>query len=201
MRLLDAQAKLLALKQDVLQTSDIAACLKLTISHASQIARRLSKAGFFVALSRGKWACRATMDPLLLPEYLTAPVPSYISFQSALYYHGMISQIPNTIYAASLARTRQYKTPIAHVSIHHLHPRFFFGFDTVAKSKIKMATPEKALLDILYLSSASSSVFSALPELELPRGFNRKKALQMIEKIPSLRMRTLVREKFKEFLA
>lgn len=47
MRLLDAQAKLLALKQEVLQTSDVAACLKITISHASQILRRLSKAGFF----------------------------------------------------------------------------------------------------------------------------------------------------------
>jgi predicted transcriptional regulator of viral defense system len=134
-RLIDAQAKLLALNQDVLQTSDAAACLNLTITHASQILRRLSKAGFFIPLARGKWACRKTIDPLLLPEYLTAPAPSYISFQSALYYHGLISQIPDTIYAASLARTRQYKTPIARISIHHVQPSFFFGFEMVNKMR------------------------------------------------------------------
>src|SRR3990167_10714700 len=84
MKLLDVQAKLLALKQDVLQTSDAAACLAVSIPHASQMLRRLSKAGFFISLARGKWGCRATIDPLLLPEFLTAPSPSYISFQSAL---------------------------------------------------------------------------------------------------------------------
>ncbi|MES2272664.1 MAG: hypothetical protein V4487_00530 [Chlamydiota bacterium] len=200
MRLLDAQAKLLALKQDVLQTSDAAACLDTTIPHASQILRRLSKSGFFIPLARGKWACHATIDPLLLPEYLTAPAPSYISFQSALYYHGMISQIPDTIYAASLARTRQYKTPIASISIHHIQPNFFFGFEIAPKSKIKMATPEKALLDVLYLSSVRSFLFSALPELEIPRGFKSKEALKMIEKIPSPRMRTQVYKKLQRYI-
>ncbi|HSX11100.1 MAG TPA: hypothetical protein VLF94_05250 [Chlamydiales bacterium] len=195
MRLLVVHAKLLALKQDILQTSDAAACLGLTIAHASQILRRLSSAGFFVPLARGKWACRPTIDPLLLPEALTAPAPSYISFQSALYYHGMISQIPDTVYAASLARTHLYKTPIARISVHHIQPNFFFGFETVAKSPIKMATPEKALIDVFYLSSTRSLIFSALPELEIPRHFKKKEALQMIERIPSSRIRTIVREK------
>jgi predicted transcriptional regulator of viral defense system len=200
MRLLDAQAKLLALKQDVLQTSDAAACLGIKIFHASKILSRLSKVGIFIPLARGKWACRATIDPLLLPEHLTAPSLSYISFQSALYYHGMISQIPNTIYAASLARTRQYKTPIASISIHHIQPSFFFGFETVSKSGIRMATPEKALLDVLYLSTVRSLLFSALPELEIPHGFKTKNAFKMIEKIRSPRMRTLVREKLQAII-
>jgi predicted transcriptional regulator of viral defense system len=195
MRLVDAQAKLLGLKQEVLQTSDAAACLGYTRTHASQILKRLSKAGFFIPLARGKWACQKTIDPLLLPEYLTAPAPSYISFQSALYYHGMISQIPDTIYAATLARTRQYKTPVARVSIHHMQPNFFFGFEMIRSSKIKMATPEKALLDVLYFSSARSRLFSSLPELEIPEGFKIKEVLKMIEKIPSLRKRSSIRKK------
>lgn len=55
-------------------------------------------------------------------EYLTGPFPSYVSPQTALFYHEMISQIPHIIYAVSLARTRQYKTPLGNVSIHHLQP-------------------------------------------------------------------------------
>lgn len=198
MRLIDAQAKLLTLKQEVLQTSDVAAALNITTAHASQILRRLATAEFFVPLARGKWACRTNIEPFLLPELLTAPAPSYISFQSALYHHGMISQIPVILYAASLARARKYKSSIASISIHHIQPKFFFGFETVTKSRIKMATPEKALLDVFYLSTTRSFLFSALPELEIPRGFKRKEALKMIERIPSLRIRTIVHEKFQK---
>ncbi len=200
MNLLDAHAKLLALKQDVLQTSDVAAALKITIGHASQLLRRLCKAGFFIPLARGKWACKTTIDPILLPEYLTSPAPSYVSFQSALYYHGMISQIPATIYAASLARTHQYKTPIARVSIHHIQASFFFGFETMGKSGVKMATPEKALLDFFYLSFVRSSLFSKLPELEIPRHFKTKEALKMIGRIANRRIRARVHKKFLEYV-
>ena len=35
-----------------------------------------------------------------------------------------------------------------------------------------MATPEKALLDVLYLSSTKTRLFSALPEFDLSAGFS-----------------------------
>jgi len=200
MNLLEAKAKLLHLKQDVIQTSDAAAALQVSIDHASHILRRLSKAGFFIPLARGKWACRKQVDPLLIPEFLTMPSPSYISLQTALYHHGMISQIPSTIYAVSLARTRQYKTPLGHFSIHHIQPNFFFGFDLIPRSMSKIASPEKALLDFCYLSTARSHLFSSLPELELPRNFKVKEALKMIEKIDSARIRARVREKFLQYV-
>lgn len=196
MNLLEAKGKLLALKIDILQTNDVAAALNISIEHASQVLRRLSKAGFFIPLARGKWACHKNINPYELPEYLTGPVPSYISVQSALYYHGMISQIPATIYAVSIARTRKYKTPLGHISIHHIQPSFFFGFEVLPGSFAKMATAEKALLDFFYLSTARSHLFSALPELELPQNFKKKEALKMIEKIESSKIRVRVREKF-----
>ena len=37
---------------------------------------------------------------------------------------------------------------------------------------VKIASPEKALLDALYLRPARSRLFRALPELELPRTFS-----------------------------
>ena len=64
-----------------------------------------------------------------------------------------------------------------------------------------MATPEKALLDVFYLSSVRSFLFHALPEVEIPRSFKTKEAFKMIEKISSLRIRTLVRERFQQILS
>ncbi|KPL13352.1 MAG: hypothetical protein AMS26_14715 [Bacteroides sp. SM23_62] len=156
--------------------------------------------GHLVHLRRGLWAFRDKVEPLALPVYLTDPFPSYVSLQSALYYHDMISQIPAITYAVSIGRTKRHDTPLGVVSVHHVHPSFFFGFETVGKRIAKMATPEKALIDFFYLSPAKSSLFKALPELELPRGFSEKKAYKIINKIRSVRRRNLVKSLFEKTL-
>jgi len=198
MRLIDAEQILLTLNQPVLQTRDVSACLNIPHAQASKILERLVKAGRFVRLMRGKWATTTQIDPLILPEYLTAPFPSYVSLQSALFFHGMISQIPHTIYAVSLARTRQYSTKFGTISIHHLQPDFFFGFEIIGQ--VKMATPEKALIDVLYLTPAKSKLFKSLPEIEFPASFNRKKAEAIINQIKSSRIKTLVQNRLELLL-
>lgn len=192
MKLIDLEHRLLTLKQPVLQTSDVAALLKISQTHASKILDRLSKAGSFVKLMRGRWATASSVDPLILPEYLTAPAPSYISLQTALFYHGMISQIPSTIYAVTLARTHQCRTSLGNFSFHYIQPDFFFGFEWYGAGNIKMATPEKALLDLFYLTPARSRLFASLPEVELPETFSTKKIQKMVKKIYSPQRRALV---------
>ena len=87
MRLIDAEQKILHLKQPVIQTRDAATCLNITIAQANQILVSLSKVGRFVRLMRGRWATTTQIDPLILPEYLTLPFPSYVSLQTALFFH------------------------------------------------------------------------------------------------------------------
>jgi len=138
------------------------------------------------------WAYPNRVDPLTLACRLTAPLPSYVSLQSALYHHGMISQVPAITYAVSLARTRRYTTPLGVVSVHHVSPGFFFGFAETGRQGALIASPEKALVDFLYLAPARSMLFRALPEVELPRGFSVRRARAMTERIESPRRRTMV---------
>lgn len=200
MKLLNAHIQLSSLKQPFLNTSDAAACLKISPAYASKILGRLAQAGLWIQLARNRWALAGQIDPLLIPEFLAAPFPTYISLQTALYYHGMISQIPSVIYAVSLARTHTYTTSLGTISIHHISPDFFFGFGSFGKSQVKMASPEKALLDIFYLSPAYTSLFKTLPELEIPPTFNTKEAWAMVKKIPSRRLQTIISEKLKNVL-
>ncbi len=200
MKLIDAQQKLLSLKVPILETADAAACLKISITHASQILSRLTTSGAFFKLGKGKWATTQKLDPFMLPEYLVAPFPAYISLQSALYYHGMISQIPATVYAVSLARTKQYKTPLGTISLHHLNPGFFFGFDIIPKTQIKIATPEKALLDFLYLFPTRTHLFRALPELEISKKLNIKLMYNWINKIAFKSRAVLMQKKLDAIL-
>jgi len=196
----DVLARLQRLDQPVLETGDVAAIMGVGTPHASKIAARLAEAGHLLALRRGVWGFPGRLDALGLPERLTAPQPAYVSLQSALYQHGMISQIPSSVYAVSLARTRRYSTPLGVVSIHHVSPDFFFGYESMGESAVKMARPEKALLDVFYLTPTRSRLFSALPEVEKPGTFDVSEALRIISRIPSPTRRAMVARRFKQWM-
>jgi predicted transcriptional regulator of viral defense system len=148
----------------------------------------------------GTWWLEDALDPLRLPEYLTAPLPSYVSLQTALHRRGLIEQIPEVVYAVSLARTQRVKTKVGSFSIHHVAPEVFGGFEETERGA-KLATAEKALFDFAYLSSGRSRLFTSLPELELPRGFRRKELARWLAKLSSERTRTLTKRKLDVLLA
>jgi predicted transcriptional regulator of viral defense system len=200
MRLVDVHARLLRMNIPAFQTSDAAAYLGVKNAQASKLLARLAASGHVARLGRGRWGFKDRIDPFALPEYLTEPYPSYVSLQSALYHHGLISQIPSVVYAVSLGRTKTYGTPLGTVSVHHIQPSFFFGYTPARKSGGKIATPEKALIDFLYLSPARTLLFRALPELEFPKGFKVSEARKLIRRIRSVRRRNHVSRLFEGLL-
>ena len=200
MTLASALAKLHSVELPVLRSADVAACLDVTPTNASAIMARLSKHGHVVRIKRGLWAFAGT-DPLTVVPYLTAPMPSYISLHSALYYHDMISQIPDLVFCVSLARTRVYRSPLGAVSVHHIPGSLFFGYEENETGGFALASPEKALVDFMYLGPAKSRLFAALPELTLPAGFSEKRLQSTINRIRDRGRRTYVQGRIEEALA
>lgn len=80
--------------------------------------------------------------------------PSYISFESALNFHGWIPESVHTVYAASLKRSKKFETPLGIFQYHsiHSHP-FFAGVRriTTDKDSFFLAEPWKALADYVVL--------------------------------------------------
>jgi predicted transcriptional regulator of viral defense system len=196
----EALGRLYDLRAPIVTTAEGAALLGGSIDAANKTLKRLAKAGLVLPLRRGLWGVGKSIDPLLLPDYVTAPYPSYVSLQSALYLHGMISQIPQVTYVVSLDRTQRIRTSVGTLSIHRVAPGFFGGFE-LRESGVKLATPEKALLDVFYLSGTRSRLFAALPELELPQSFRFREARAWLGKIPSKRLRTVVAARLEAFAA
>jgi predicted transcriptional regulator of viral defense system len=200
MRLVDVLTTLGSMDARVFTTRQAATRLRVPNAHASVLLARLAAAGQLVRLRRGVWAAAGGVDPLALPELLTAPFPAYVSLQSALYLHGMISQMPVVTYAVTLARTRRFVTPLGVVSLHHVQPSFFFGYEDAASPGARLATPEKALVDYLYLAPARSRLFRALPELDWPRTFRPSAARAMVQRVVPVRRRTLVARRLEALL-
>ena len=197
----EALGRLKKLRVPAATTADAAAVLGTSVEAASHTLRRLADSGLVTPLRKGVWALVEKPDPLALAEYVTAPYPSYLSLQTALYQHGMIDQIPSMIYLVSLARSARIETGLGTYSVHHVQPAFFDGFESQPDSGINLARPEKALVDFFYLSPTRGRLFAALPELELPRGFRRSVARDWVRRIPSLRLRTIASRRLDDVLA
>ena len=81
--------------------------------------------------------------------------PSYISFQTALSYYGLIPESVYGMTSASTRKTYHFKTPIAEFVYRTIKPRLFFGYHLVKYDHkyFKMASMEKAILDYFYVNS------------------------------------------------
>ncbi|MFH0820940.1 MAG: hypothetical protein V1908_04150 [Candidatus Peregrinibacteria bacterium] len=79
--------------------------------------------------------------------------PSYVSFEMALSYYGLIPEGVYTVTSASSRKTATFRTPIAGFSYRKIKPELLFGYrlEKHAGQNYKMAEIEKAVLDYLYL--------------------------------------------------
>jgi predicted transcriptional regulator of viral defense system len=85
--------------------------------------------------------------------------PSYVSLESALSHYGLI---PEAVYAVQNITTRKtisYETVSGTFVYRSIKPNLFFGYevDKSQTSPVLIASPEKAILDFLYLNHQMKS--------------------------------------------
>ncbi len=81
--------------------------------------------------------------------------PSYISFEMALAYYGLIPESVYGITSASTRKTSHFVTPLGEFLYRTIRPKLYFGFDFLKNDGklFKLASPEKAFLDLLYIKT------------------------------------------------
>jgi predicted transcriptional regulator of viral defense system len=176
----------------VVDTAEAAAALQRSVSSTSRALRALADAGHARQIRHGLWAVGPTPpDPFWIVGDLTRPHPSYVSFLSALNFYGMIDQIPRETTVASLDRARRITTTIGTYSVHHVPGELFGGWSKTQRGSV--ATPEKAVFDLAYISAARGAQPRRVPEIELPSGFDKAVIDGWIAKISDPRIATMTR--------
>jgi predicted transcriptional regulator of viral defense system len=91
---------------------------------------------------------------------------SYISLHSALGFYGIIPEYVPATLAMTTGRPWQVQSPYGRFVFRHIKATLFFGYKQheVDRQTCFLATPEKALLDLLYMTpgSATSSFIDSL---------------------------------------
>lgn len=126
--------------------------LKDYANPAAKIARMV-KSGEIVRIKQGLYETNLQTDGILLAEAIYGP--SYLSFEFALSYHGLI---PEAVYQYTSAafekkRTKLFETPFGVFSYRDVPFHVFpMGVQMIlqGENSFRLATPEKALCDELY---------------------------------------------------
>lgn len=84
--------------------------------------------------------------------------PSYISLASAMSYYNLIPEAVFNITSIGTLKTTKFDTPYGRFEYKNMKPSLFFGYQLLTNSSftIKIAEPEKMILDYCYLLKPTS---------------------------------------------
>lgn len=94
--------------------------------------------------------------------------PSYISFQSAASWHGLIPEAVFTITSATTLKTANFANEDGAFNYITLKKSLFFGYKWIQRNDtaVRMADMEKTLIDMLYIDHTINSI-TDLEEMRL----------------------------------
>jgi predicted transcriptional regulator of viral defense system len=128
----------------------------LKINTAKVVAKRMTDKKVIHRITRGYYSLREEYEIYELANLIIQP--SYISLNTALFYHSVAFQKSNSINSVSLTN---YKKRIKdNVFVYYsLKKELFFNLEGVSiKENLSIATPERAILESFY--------FGQLPNLD-----------------------------------
>lgn len=132
---------------------------------------RWVKTGKIYQLRRGLYSIaqpfqKTQPHPFLIANHLQKA--SYISLQSALSFYGLIPEVVNITTSVSTGRPERLETLLGTYEFRHIKTELLFGYQMteLGGQSAFVATPEKALLDLIYLQPGGDST-AYLKELRL----------------------------------
>jgi predicted transcriptional regulator of viral defense system len=167
-------------KQKILSPQTLQQASGLSWEAALKAIQRLSRSNYLIKLYKKTYANKFSL-PSLEEVAMFYGKPCYISFESVLSDHGILSQSPLVLTCATTQKLKNLKTPLGEIVFHHLHPRLFSGFEN--NKGVLRATAEKALLDYLYINLKNKGAVPSMDEFDLEQ-LNHKKIRKIAKDFP-----------------
>jgi hypothetical protein len=166
-------------QEPVFRAGFLAASCKSMPEMRLQLSRWV-KAGKLIQLRKGLYTLAQPYRKVAAHPFVIANAmkrASYVSLQSALAFYGMIPEHVPTVMSTTTQRPEQVDTPLGRFFFRHIKKEWFYGYrqtDLGQDQRAFVAVPEKALLDLVYLTPNSAD-----------RDFLMELRLQNLEQINS----------------
>lgn len=151
----------------------ISALFRLDKFQTLSLLDRMEQAGLVVRIEQGKFLLlgltpeRVLSNPMYIGCNLTTP--AYISFWSALHFHGFTEQAPRTTFVATTRRKKEITFREMNFQFVTLRPMAFFGYrrEILAELPVVVADEPKSILDSLSLSQYAGGISEVAKALQL----------------------------------
>ena len=165
---------------DYFSPSILVAWLSITPARAYRLVERLCAGGLATKVEKGKYLLlglepeRALSNPFFIASHLVDP--AYVSYWSALHYHGFTTQVPQRVFCATTRKKRRVTFAGQTFSYVTLQPHKFFGYrrERLGDLPVLIADEAKAIIDSLSqpryaggMLEVGQALQRALPSLDL----------------------------------
>lgn len=150
---------------------------------AQKLAQRLVQSKTFERIKRGEYLFRYSdknISDFQLANFLLEP--SYVSLESALVYYELIDQFTYQITSITTRKTRTLTAREKTFAYSSIIPEMYWGYTN--ENEFLIATPEKALVDFIYLSGKTDR---PLPKSIHIDKLNKKRLQNYLDRLDSAR--------------
>lgn len=169
---------------DVVVVEELAAKYNLPPDSAWKATSRLAKRGLLSRVSNGVYLNKLVRDASATDFVNVLNSNSYVSLESALNHWGISTQSPVALTCVTTGKPKEYRTLEFAITLRSISDHLFWGFveKQTRYSKYRIAEPEKALLDWVYLT-LQSGLTPRLDEIEL-QSLDKQKLVKYANKYP-----------------
>jgi len=168
------------------------------LQQTKNLVTKLVRNGWLVRIKKGLYAISDLSNRgfLSLSPYAVANLlvrDSYISFESALAYHGMLDQLTNKIISISTSKHKTIKLNNIEYSFVNSKDEYFFGWQevTMDNQTARIAHSEKALVDMIHFHRSKYSVDLVIEKLKEHRdSLDIKKLNEFTGKMSTVTIKT-----------
>lgn len=150
--------------------------------------------GYLIRLRQGYYAFPEYKESTDFTLYFANTIykPSYISLHTALSFYGIIPESVPGITSVTTLKTITFSNDFGDYSYKNIRPELMFGYDLREMEggrRIMFATPEKAIIDLLYLypfyNTERDLEDLRLDESYMEDDFNAKRLTEFSDRIGS----------------
>jgi predicted transcriptional regulator of viral defense system len=178
--------RLRGIRQLYFTYQDLADLFQISPKSAMVTCSRYVRSGDLVRLKRNYYILRERWEHLAQDEKFflanLLQVPSYISLTTALVYYGYTTQIQQD-FVESVATKRSSEFHVREIAFYFTKIKKDYYSDFVREGEFFIATPEKALVDAVYLTSMKRYRLD-MGSLNFGK-FSKEKIIKMGSKYPN----------------
>jgi predicted transcriptional regulator of viral defense system len=186
--------KIYSTNQKFFTTKDLRDLLEIENRRTfEQTVKRLEEENILTKIEKGKYLkTNSNYKKFEIAQFIYNP--SYISFETALSYYGLIDQLPFEITCATPKKGVEKEFEEQIYSYLHMQKELYIGF--TKEEEYLIALPEKAIFDQIYISITGTKSENIIKEIEKD-SFDMDKVLQYLEPL-SINYKKAIKNKIYE---